>query len=128
MILQVKLDKPTLYYGFIYSILFCCSLICFFYTDDLKILSFFVAIELFATLVFSLLKNRWYSFNFLFLLTSCFFIYDCIFFYIIANRNFLEQTFPTYYVISKIGGERFLISSAFSVFFINLFYNLFFSL
>ena len=127
MILQLKLDKPTLYYSLIYSVLFCCSLICFYYTDNLQVLSFFVGIEILATLLFSLLKNRWYSFNFLFLLTSCFFIYNCIFFYIIANRNFLEQTFPTYYVISKIGGERFSISSAFSVFFINLFYNLFLS-
>ena len=98
-----------LYFTFSVSILLIMLLISF-YTETLSPLLEYVCTYLLATLIISIKQYGVFSIFNIFFITSFFFLYDCLFFTLIGTHNFLKQTFPTEFYISKEVGRLFLIA------------------
>lgn len=112
------------FYIVICPILFLLSLFIYSVNNELNTLLVGFFLVYVITVTTSVISFGFFSLYSIFLYTSAFFIYDCFFFTLFSDRNFLIQTFPRMYSFDNNIGFIFIISSFLSVYTIHIGYCL----
>ena len=90
------------------SLSFLCGLLTYIYTEELKTEIFFFLLLYIGTVLYSIVKFGLLSLYSIYLYTSAFFIYDCLFMILITDKSFLVINYPRTYSFDESVGFIFI--------------------
>lgn len=122
--LKKNIEISFSFYISLIPIIFSLSMAITFKQNNLDAFMFGFIIVYVYTVIFSIIYFGILSIYCIFLYTSAFFIYNCFFFSLFCNENFLLQTFPVKHLFTKQVGFIFIIVCYVTVFVMHISYCL----